>query len=199
MTNTNMVKQKPKRLNKKIVLAIVGLPAAGKTETTNFIVENFGFKKVYFGEITFEELKKRKLEINEVNERKVREELRKKYGMGVYALLNLKKIKKNFLQGCVIVESLYSWQEYLTLKKEFKENFKVMAIYASPQIRYQRLTDRPERPLDFEKAIKRDYAHIQNLEVGGPIALADVTIINQGNIKELHHKIRKAINRLLRE
>lgn len=185
---------------KKIILAIVGLPAAGKTEATNFIIKNFKFKKVYLGEITFEELKKRGLEINEKNEKKIREGLRKKYGMAVYAILNLKKIKKYYSEkNNVAVESLYSWQEYLVLKKEFKENFKVLAIYASPKIRYQRLVYRQKRALNLKAAQERDKAQIENLAIAGPIAIADATIINESSLKEFHQNIKKAIKQLLKQ
>ena len=49
---------------------------------------------------------------------------------------------------------------------------------ASARLRYARLADRSERPLTAEEAQRRDYQEIENLEKGGPIALADFTLLN---------------------
>ena len=57
------------------VIAIVGMCGAGKSEVTNFFEEQ-GYSRVYFGAITFDEIKRRGLENNQENERKIREEFR---------------------------------------------------------------------------------------------------------------------------
>ena len=40
------------------------------------------------------------------------------------------------------------------------------------------------RPLSKEQAIARDFAEIENIEKGGPIAIADTTIVNKGKRDE---------------
>ena len=104
---------------KKIILAVVGLTGSGKTEIVEYLIKKTGWPKVYFGDVTFNEMKKREIEINETNERKMREEIREKFGMEAYATLSLPKIKEAYVNSSVIVESLYSWEEYLEMKKEF--------------------------------------------------------------------------------
>lgn len=185
-----------KNTTKKIILAVVGLPGAGKTEVTKFLVEK-GFQKIYFGEITFEEIKRRNLEVNEANERLVREELRKKYGMAAYAILNLPKIKKAYKKGNIVLESLYSWDEYKIIKNEFGDAFSVIAVYAPPKIRYERLSKRKERPLKADEAKNRDYSQIENLAIAGPISMADFTIVNTGTLDELRAQAEKILNSLL--
>ncbi|MFA5773076.1 MAG: AAA family ATPase [Candidatus Paceibacterota bacterium] len=181
----------------KIILAVVGLPGAGKTETVNYLIKKKNWPKVYFGDVTLDEVKKRGLEVNEVNERKTREEIRKNLGMGAYAILNLPKIKKLFENGSVVVESLYSWEEYIEVKKEFGDDFKVLAIYSSPETRIARLTNRPIRPLNREDVILRDYAQIQNLNMTGPIARADWTIVNEGTKENLYKQIDKILEKII--
>jgi dephospho-CoA kinase len=177
------------------VIAVVGLPGAGKTEVTEFLKKK-SFFHVYFGTPTFEELKKRGLEVNEKNERKIREEFRKKLGMGAYAILNLPKIREGLKNNHVVAESLYSWQEHLELKKEFGDNYKVIAVFANPKLRTSRMKDRSLRPYTPEELISRDYAHIENLAVGGPIARADFTVVNEGTLSELHQKLEEILNKL---
>ena len=180
----------------KIILAIVGLPGAGKTETVNYLIKEKNWPKVYFGDVTFDEMKKDNIEINEANERKMRESIRARLGMGSYAILNIPKIKELFENSSVIIESLYSWEEYLEMKKEFGESFKVLAIYSNPETRIVRMVNRPIRPLNREDVISRDYAQIANLHMAGPIARADFTIINEGTKEDLHQQIDKVIKKL---
>ena len=54
------------------VVAIVGMAGAGKSEVAR-VFEEHGFKKVRFGDITDEELKNRRLEPSEENERYIRQ------------------------------------------------------------------------------------------------------------------------------
>jgi len=180
----------------KIILAIVGLPGAGKTETVNYLIKEKNWPKVYFGDVTFDEMKKDNIEINEANERKMRESIRARLGMGSYAILNIPKIKELFENSSVIIESLYSWEEYLEMKKEFGESFKVLAIYSNPETRIVRMVNRPIRPLNREDVISRDYAQIANLHMAGPIARADWTIVNEATKKDLFKQIDKIIKEL---
>ena len=73
------------------VVSIVGMTGAGKSEVAKIFEEN-GFIRIRFGDITDEEIRKRGLELNEENERYIRELLRKECGMSAYAILNLSRI-----------------------------------------------------------------------------------------------------------
>lgn len=181
------------------VIAIAGLPGSGKTEVINYLTRKYKWPKVYFGDIIINGVKNENLEVTEKNERMIREKLRAKYGMSVCAIKSMAAIKKYLkISNIVLIESMYSWEEYLELKKKFKENFLVIAVYAPPQIRYARLKNRKERPLVEKEAIGRDYAQIENSHQAGPIAMADYTILNIGSTKELYKGIEfilKQINK----
>jgi len=183
-------------MNKLVCLA--GMPGAGKSLVSDFFVQK-GYHYLRFGQITIDEIKKRKLKINEENEKKIREEIRKKYGMAAYAVLNYPKFKKLLKKGNVIGDGLYSWSEYKFLKEKFKNRFYLVAVYAPPTLRYQRLmvrnTSNEDENLRFRKlstkeAVMRDYAEIENLEKGGPIAMADFTLINTKSILYLKKQIK---------
>jgi dephospho-CoA kinase len=177
------------------ILAIVGLPGSGKTEVINYLVEKYKWPKVYFGDVTFDEMKVRGLDINEKNERFVREDLRAKFGLLHYARKVIENIKKLERESPVLVESLYSWEEYLEFKKEFGDDFKVLAVYSSPETRIKRLENRSIRPLKKEDVISRDYSQIENLHQAGPIARADFTIINENNIEDIYLQIDMIIDK----
>jgi len=167
----------------KVVLAVVGLAGAGKTEATNYLVKKTGWPKIYFGQAVVDGALEKFGEVNEENERKVREALRAEHGMAALAVANLPKIKQAFGTSSVLLESMYSWEEYLLLKKEFGESFKVLAIYSSFNNRKDRLAKRPERPLTKQQLDSRDVSQIENLHQAGPIARADFTIVNEGSIE----------------
>jgi dephospho-CoA kinase len=177
------------------VVAIVGMAGAGKSEVAR-VFEDHGFKKVRFGDITDEELKNRGLETNEENERYIRQQLRKEHGMAAYAKLNLPRINSSLKSSDVVVDGLYSWEEYILLKERYGEKLSVLAVWASPATRYKRLAHRAERPLTLEEAANRDKSEIENSNKGGPIAMADFTILNEASLEELEKETERALSAL---
>jgi len=177
------------------VVAIVGMTGSGKSEVARVFQEN-GFIPVRFGDVTDIELKKQGLPLTEENERPVREAFRKQHGMAAYAILNLPRIDEALKASNVVVDGLYSWEEYIHLKDYYGDNLIVVAVYSSPQTRYTRLGSRQIRPLTPREARSRDHAEIENMNKGGPIAIADYTLINEISFKDLKAETEGIISRL---
>ena len=162
---------------------------SGKSEAVKFFEEH-NYKKIYFGEVVMDEMQRLGLEINEQNERNTRENLRKEFGMGVMATKSIVKIDKFTESSNVVIESLYSWEEFKILKKKYGDIFKLLCVYTTKDLRYKRLGERPIRPLSRLQAESRDYAEIENLEKGGPISFADYIVINDGTIENLKSNLK---------
>ncbi len=177
------------------IIALVGLTGSGKS-TAAELIGRMGYQRIRFGDVTDEELGKRKLEINEANERIVREELRQKYGMDAYAKLNRKKIDTFLKKGNVVIDGMYSMEEYLFMKSHYPERLYVVAVYASPDTRYSRLGSRKVRPLTREESWSRDLAEIKNLNKAGPIAMADYTIVNDCPESELKKRVKEIVENI---
>ncbi len=174
-----------------MIVGIVGMPGSGKTTAASFFKE-LGCAVIRFGDITEEILKERGLEVNEKNERMIREQIRKEYGMDAYAKLNKNKIDGFLSEGkVVVIDGLYSWEEYLYMRENYGDRFVVLHVYASPRTRYKRLKNRPVRPLSEEEAWERDKAEIEKLNKAGPIAMADYVIINENAIDTLKGKVEE--------
>jgi dephospho-CoA kinase len=179
------------------VIVFVGMPGAGKSVCVDYMKER-GFPYVYFGGITMDEVKRRGMDVNEASEKFVREDIRAKEGKGAYAVRIIKQIEELFEQGkkCVVVDGLYSWTEYKIFKESFGDNAYIIAIVTPRATRHARLTNRPVRPLSPTDASNRDYAEIENLEKGGPIANADYYLANEKNVEELQSDLQRVLEQI---
>ncbi|MFW0862163.1 MAG: AAA family ATPase [Candidatus Komeilibacteria bacterium] len=190
------------------LVCIVGLTGSGKTEIADYFKDQ-GYSYVRFGQITLDEVAKRGLEPTEANERPIREAFRAEHGPAAFAILNMPKFNEGLEKGNVIGDGLYSWSEYKVLKEKYGEQFIVIAVIASPNIRYARLTNRADkygddpkmihRSATLEAAQARDYAEIENIEKAGPIAMANYTILNEGTLEEFQEKIKEVFNKINNE
>jgi dephospho-CoA kinase len=178
------------------VVSIVGMTGSGKSEAAAMF-RGKGFTPVRFGDITDDEVKKLGLALTEANERPVRERLRKEHGMAAYAILSRPRIDAALKNSHVVVDGLYSWEEYTYLKDQYGADFIVVAVWASPQTRYKRLGSRKIRPLTPEAAAGRDRAEIENLNKGGPIVMADYTVLNESGMADLKRQVVSIIKRLI--
>lgn len=176
-------------LKKARTLALVGMPGAGKTLCAKHL-EAKGYFQFRFGGIVTDEVEKRGWEINPENERIVREEFRRNEGMDVMAKRALPLLNTALeTHQTIIIDGLYSFSEYKTLRTEFPDSMVVVAITAPRDVRYQRLSERPIRPLTPQQAEKRDWQEIETLEKGGPIAIADFTLVNDGTTEKLLNEL----------
>ena len=188
----------------KRILAIVGMTGSGKSIVTDELIKK-GYNFIRFGQLTMDIIKEKGYELSEEIEKKVREDLRKEYGMGAYATLNIPKIDNLLLRGDTVADGLYSWTEYKILKEKYKENLFVIAVYAPPLLRYKRLENRilktedkqtRNRPLDKTQSKLRDYSEIENIEKDGPIAMADYLIKNTENLEYVKKQLEEVLEEI---
>lgn len=184
------------KISQKLILAFVGMPGAGKTKATAYL-DKKGIPFVRFGELTDEGVREMGLPLNPGNEKIFREKIRRELGMGAYAIKAKSKIEDLLRNHDVIIlDGLYSWEEYTYLKKEF-HNLILINVYAEPVVRYKRLTERPVRPVPIADTRVRDIAELEKLNKGGPIAIADYLIENNSDdISDLYKKLDNLLSRL---
>jgi dephospho-CoA kinase len=172
------------------------MPGAGKS-TAALAMEQLGFFQFRFGGIVTDEVTRRGLPITPDNERTVREEFRAYDGMAAIAKRALPNLKDALTKwDCIVIDGLYSWSEYKLLQTDLGAELIVVAITCERAIRYARLANRPVRPLTSEEVRTRDWAEIENLEKGGPIAIADYTLTNNGVETDLLAKLDVLLRRL---
>ena len=123
--------------------------------------------------------------------RKFREKYREKNGKDAVAKKIVEQIHNlaDAGQHRIIADGIYTWTEYKILKSEFPGELLVVATVAPRRLRYRRLSQREVRPLTSSEAYARDTAEIENLEKGGPIAIADHYVYNDGSVKKFDEQL----------
>lgn len=177
------------------ILAFVGLPGAGKSTAVDYFTQK-GYPKVYFGGVVFEAMKDQGIEVTPENERAFRTRFREEHGKDVVVNRIVEQIKhlSDAGQHRIIADGLYTWTEYKVLKQAFPGELIVAAVVAPRHLRYHRLSQRPVRPFSTSESYDRDIHEIENLEKGGPIAIADHYIINDGSMDTLDRQLDALAN-----
>lgn len=177
------------RKNVKI-LAFVGLAGSGKTSAVEYVTAK-GYPKIYFGGIIYKAMKEAGIEVTWESQEKFREEIREREGKDFVVKRAIKEARDLIRAGQkhIMLDGLYTWSEYRILKHEFPGELTVVAVVTSKRLRKLRMARRPERPMTGEEIDQRDWAEIENLEKGGPIAIADYFINNDSDLVHLHKQI----------
>ena len=173
------------------ILAVVGMRGSGKSTAIDYLIEK-KIPKIYFGGIIYKAMAEAGIERTEdgESEKKFREEIREKEGKDFVVKRAIAEAKNLIAAGQkrIVLDGVYTWSEYKILRKEFPTEMTVVAIVVPKALRRKRLAERPDRPFNAQQAAERDRSEIENLEKGGPIAIADYYVDNSGTIKEFHEK-----------
>ncbi len=173
------------------ILAFVGLTGSGKSTAVNYMTEK-GFPKVHFGNIMLDEMRKAGVEIGEENEKTFRLKLREEQGPDVIAKKIIEQIQHldDAGQHRIIADGIYTWDEYKAMRHAFPGQLIVVAAVTARHLRYHRLTQRlDDRPQTAAISAERDYNEIETMQKGGPIAMADFYVMNDGDIEKFYASI----------
>lgn len=181
------------------IIAVVGMSGSGKSVVVDYLTEK-GFPKVYFGGMIYKEMKRRGIEITSdgESEKQFREMIRETEGKDwvvkqvIEETINL----INAGQKRIVLDGLYSWTEYKILKKEFPGQLTVLAVVVPKALRHFRVGKRPERPFNTKEIQERDRSEVENLEKGGPIAMADYYVLNDDSVAKLHDDVDVILDRI---
>jgi len=176
----------------KQLLLITGMPGSGKTTVAKIIGEQ-GFPVVSMGDAVREEADARGIGGNILEMSRFMVELRKELGEEAVARLVDKKIEKvdsNF----IVVDGARSLREveYFRSKKDYKVT--IVGVLSPLRLRYSRLSgrNRPDDPKMLKELEERDRVEL-SVGLGEVLALSDIYIINEEDLKELRENVKKKI------
>jgi dephospho-CoA kinase len=190
----------------KHIIALVGLPGAGKSQACNFFKQK-NIPVIRFGEITDVALRLKGLPSTEMHEKAFRENLRQEFGMAAFAIKNEAKIREALkIADIIVLDGLRSWEEYVYLKEKFTPhhngagfiNLRLLAVYASPRIRHQRLKERSVRNFSIEEAKSRDISEVENLHIAPTIAMSDHLIKNETTLESLNQQLEMFLKEIVK-
>jgi dephospho-CoA kinase len=170
----------------KTVIAIAGMPGAGKAVASN-TAKGLDIPVFVCGDVLREEAKIRKIVATPENFGKLMFQMRKNEGPSVMIERLLPRIAEA-KSKIIMVEGLRSIDEFESLMNNFE--VKLLAIHANPEQRFQRLIDRgrgddPKTIVEFNSRDARELS----LGVGSVIALADYLIMNDSTLENFQQKL----------
>jgi dephospho-CoA kinase len=176
------------------IIIITGMPGAGKSEVADVFRKN-GYPIIVMGDVIREETKRRGLEANRANTRKIAVELRNKDGPGAVAKHCVEKMKKSNAEY-IVIEGCRSLAE-IDVFDDYAETVTIVSVHTSPSTRFTRLKSRgrDDAPLEWKSFRERDLGEI-SFGLGGVIAMSDIILVNEGTIEELQQKSEAIIKRL---
>lgn len=184
-------------MNVKMVAGVAGMPGAGKSLVTN-MAQRMGYSVVIMGDVVREETTKRGLTLTPENVGAVMLKLRDEEGPAAVAKRCVPKIQ-NAENDVVVIDGLRSLCEVEEYKRHFR-NFVTMAIYASPETRFQRLfrRKRSDDPQGWESFRQRDAREL-SVGLGNVIATADHMIVNEAPKTQIERQIYNLLRGVTRK
>ena len=188
----------PKSLKEKNVkiLAVVGMSGSGKSVVVDYLTGK-GYPKVYFGGMIYKEMERRGIErtADGESEKHFREMIRETEGKDWVVNQVVDEVWDLVEAGQkrIVLDGVYSWTEYKILKREFPGVVEFLAVVVDKDLRHKRVGKRAERPFSAAEIQERDRSEIENLEKGGPIAMADYYALNNGSVAELEGRVEEVL------
>jgi len=178
------------------IIAFTGMPFSGKTEAVQ-IARKKKIPIVRMGDMVWDEVKKRGLELSDKNVGFVANEMREKHGRHIWAERTAKKIKSMDNSDFLVIDGIRNVEEIDIFKKELGEEFIVIAIEVSDKTRYERSMSRGRQDdsKDFEKVKERDRREL-SWGLGNVIASADIVVSNEGNIDDFRKHVKDILEGL---
>ncbi len=182
------------------VIAFVGLPLSGKS-TAAKVAEEMGIPVVCMGDVVREEAKRRGLPLTNDVLGSIAEELRRKEGMDAIAKRCIPVIREKGKDvGVVVVDGVRGMAEVERFRKEFGDDFILIAIEAPLEVRFQRALKRgrSDDVKSLEELRRRDEREL-SWNLGEAMKYANITVENKSGIEEFRDKIREILKELAKK
>jgi len=178
------------------IIVFAGMPSSGKSEAVKIAKEK-NIPVMRMGDMVWEETKKQGLKINDKNVGMIADNMRKEYGMDIWAKKTLKKIETKKEKNLLVIDGVRNIEEIETFKKKLGKDFIVIAIVASDETRQKRFLKRgrEDDSKNIQDLKERDKREL-GWGLGNVIASADIVISNEGKVENLQNEIFKILNEM---
>lgn len=178
------------------IIAFAGMPFSGKSEAVN-IARELNIPVIRMGDMIWNETEKRGLELSDENVGTIAKNMRKEFGMDIWAKRTLEIIKSMEDTKLLVIDGVRNIEEIETFEKELGKNFLLIAVQVSDEKRYRRalIRGREDDIKDINLIKERDKREL-SWGLGGVIASADIVISNEGPVEEFKQKIKDLFKKI---
>lgn len=173
------------------IYVVTGMPGAGKEEFVKVALKR-GFNIVRMGDVVRQEAAARGLVMTDKEVGGFASAEREKHGPGIWAIRCIP-----FIGGQdTVIDGSRSVHELEVFWNELGGKMRLVAIHASPSLRFERLRrrNRSDAPRTEEEFRHRDEREL-GWGLGDLIAQADIVIENEGTLSEFYDKVEEVLDR----
>jgi len=183
------------------VIGLTGTIGSGKEVVKDSIKKKYDCYYVTLSDIIKSEMEKKKGTFNRTTLQDMGTEMRKKYGDHILAMLAIEYLGRD--KEAIIIDGIRNTAEIEYLKKKFGDDFKLVAVDAPQEIRFQRIVDRgredPKAWEEFVRADERDQGigeEEHGLHVKDCVDRADFLIVNDGSLEGLENNVNEVMEKI---
>lgn len=178
------------------IIAFAGMPCSGKSEAVK-IAKAMDIPVIRMGDMVWKEVKNRRLSLDEKNVGAIADQMRREVGMDIWARKTLEKISRIKKSNRIIIDGIRNIEEIDTFKKKLGQDFLIVAVTASDEIRQKRFLKRgrEDDSANIQDLKDRDKREL-NWGLGTVIASADIIIPNDDGIQDFKKEIKKILSRI---
>ena len=164
-------------------IAFTGLPGSGKSEAVA-VAEQQAWTVIRMGDEVRAAARCRGMQPTDDSLGRIADKARRQEGMDVWARRSLPDGN-----GDVVIDGIRNIEEVEFFRVEL-DDFVLVAIHASPETRHRRLQERgrSDDSVSLDELQQRDEREL-GWGIGSVVAMADVVIVNEGSLEELHDKV----------
>ena len=174
------------------LIAFVGMPASGKSEASA-VARSLNIPVVSMGDRVRAEATKRGLPLTDENIGGTGSVLRREEGMGAIAKRCVPEIRAQRGE-MIIIDGIRNIEEINFFKKQFGKDFKLIAIHAPFETRFERVKKRARSDdmISIGELKRRDDRE-KGWGLEEAMELADTALNNTGSIEEFREEIRNLL------
>lgn len=177
------------------IIAFVGMPASGKSEASA-VARRLNIPVVNMGDVVREETARRGLSPTDENIGGTGTALRREEGMDAIARRCVPRIR-SLASPVVVVDGTRNIDEVEHFKKQFGEDFKLVAIHTPLELRFERVRNRARSDdMDKIEELKRRDEREKSWGLDKAIEAANITINNTDSLEKFHEEIEKLLRYL---